>query len=131
MKTPVILAGMLIVILLAAGCTHPGTQGPGPVSTAPVPAIVTATSAVPAPENTTTIANIPVTGKPVLQPSDTPDANISSYIRMEKESFVPGEVASFHIYNRGRGTCSVKRRIPPMQSLPGRRTGHGTGRASP
>jgi hypothetical protein len=30
-----------------------------------------------------------------------PDANLSSYILMESESFVPGEVASFHIYNRG------------------------------
>lgn len=112
MKTPVILACTLIVIILAAGCTHPGTPGPGPVSTAPVPAIATTTSATPIPVSPTGAATASGNGKAVLLPSGTPDANLSSYIRMESESFVPGEVASFHIYNRGPGNLLCKTQDP-------------------
>lgn len=111
MKIPVILACALITIILAAGCTHQGSVSPGPATIAPVPATTSTIPAAPVLEDSAA-AGTPVADRAALQPSATPDADISSYIRMESDSFVPGEVASFHIYNRGPGNLLCKTQDP-------------------
>jgi hypothetical protein len=113
MKNTVILAGILVLVLFLAGCT--GTtefpKSPGPVTptvtAAPLPTMEAPSTGTPAVSPGTTIA-IPWQPAP-LQPSPAPNETLSSYILMDCTALIPGEVGSFHLYNRGPGSllCST------------------------
>jgi hypothetical protein len=107
MKPPVFFAALLILVLLAAGCTTTGNP-PGPGTAGTLPVTPAETPALPAPFATGSPSLPVATTRPVtlpvnLSPSATPDENLSSYILMDSTPKIPGEVASFHIYNHGPG----------------------------
>lgn len=108
MKLPVLAAGILILLLLAAGCT--GTRQ-GPATPAPAGAVQPAATAAPAVTNAPVAPALmpglplttPAAGIPLL-PAAASDKNLTSYILMDNTLLVQGEVGSFHIVNHGPGS---------------------------
>jgi|GEM_PF-2236460 len=111
MMKPVFIVGVLIFVVLAAGCTNISGSGQNivPAGTPQVMTTTPVTSAVPAPQTLSgpigsEVRKNPVPGlAPALQPAEQPDETLSSYILMDDTVFVPGEVVAYHLYNRGPG----------------------------
>ena len=115
MKLPVLAAGILIVLLLAAGCTgtRQGPANPGPAGTALPAAASPAATAAPVIPDVTAALPLTTTGTGIpLLPAVTADRNLSSYILMDSTDLVVGEVGSFHIYNHGPGTLKCHTKDP-------------------
>jgi hypothetical protein len=111
MMKPVFMVGVLIFVVLAAGCANisGSSQNIVPAGTPQVMTTAPVTSAVPAPQTLSgpigsSGMNNPMPGQlPHLLASEQPDETLSSYILMDDTVFVPGEVVAYHLYNRGPG----------------------------
>jgi hypothetical protein len=122
MKRLAVAAGILILLLLLAGCINRNNP-PAPSGSITTPGTPTVTPAVTAPatsepENATSQVRYPPAILTDLKPSGSPDESTSSYILMDGATFIPGEVVSFHLFNHGPGVVTCKTKDPSYAVFP-------------
>ena len=123
MKHIAVAAGILILLLLTAGCTAryhqpvPGTPIPTQVTPAATPddPVLPATTL---PVTTTPTVRHPPAVPTELRPSATPDETLASYLLMDSVSIIPEEVVSFHIFNQGPGEVTCTTQDPSFAVFP-------------